>query len=111
VPNAPEHLFALRAAAPVVPGLFVASTRVSVEGPRWDRHDRAADPAQQQTDAALLWDVVLSGRAERWGLRYNLGVYNVFDWRYSTPVSTEFGALTAVPQNGRTFLASASVEY
>jgi outer membrane receptor for ferrienterochelin and colicin len=111
VPNSPEHLFSLRAAAPVVPGLFLASTRVSVEGPRWDRYDQVADPAQQQTEAALLWDVVLSGRAERWGLRYNLGVYNVFDWRYAVPVSTEFGALRSVPQNGRTFLASASIEY
>lgn len=111
VPNAPEHLFSLRASVPVVPALFLASTRVSVEGPRWDRNDRASDPAQQQTGAAFLWDVVLSGRAERWGVRYNLGVYNVFDWRYSVPVSTEFGALTAVPQNGRTFLASALVEY
>jgi len=111
VPNSPEHLFSLRAAAPIVPGLFLASTRVSVEGPRWDRNDRQADPAQQQTGAALLWDFVVSGRAERWGLRYNVGVYNVFDWRYAVPVSTEFGALRSVPQNGRTFLASASIEY
>ncbi len=122
VPNSPEHLFSLRGSAPVVPGLFLASTRVSVEGPRWDREDNAVvrdamgrnvpNPTpQMRTEAALLWDVVLSGRAERWGLRYNLGVYNVFDWRYTVPVSPEFGALTAVPQNGRTFLASASLEY
>ncbi len=121
VPNAPEHLFSLRAAAPVVPSLFVASTRLSIEGPRWDRNDRAVAgaPAQSRTDPAAIWDVVLSGRAERWGLRYAVGVYNLFDWRYSVPVSTEFlrsdttrgAGLTTVPQNGRTFLASASVDF
>ncbi len=119
VPNAPEHLFSLRGAAPVVPQLFIASTRLSVEGPRWDRNDRefAGAPAQTRTDPAVVWDVVLSGSAERWGLRYAVGVYNVTDWRYSVPVSSEFvregmrPSITNIVQNGRTFLANASVTF
>ena len=117
VPNAPEHLVSLRAAAPIVPQVFVASTRLTVEGPRWDRNDRADAPSQQRTDPALVWDLVASGRAERWGLRYNVGVYNVFDWRYATPVSVEFAradgrnGLTTMPQAGRTFLANVSMDF
>jgi outer membrane receptor protein involved in Fe transport len=112
VPNSPEHLFSLRASAPVVAGVFIATTRVAVEGPRWDRNDRASDPAQQRTRTALIWDIVASGRAERWGLRYAVGVYNLFDWRYAVPVSAEYGErLTSVPQNGRTFMASTSLEF
>ncbi len=116
VPNSPEHLFSVRASAPVVPGVFVATTRLTFEGPRWDRNDRPSDPAQGRTDPGLVWDIVASGRAERWGLRYAVGVYNVFDWRYAAPVSSEFTrngrpGLTSVEQNGRTFLASVGVEY
>jgi len=117
VPNAPEHLFAFRAAAPLVPQLFVASTRVTVEGPRWDRNDSATDPTQTRTSPSVVWDLVLSGRAERFGLRYALGVYNMFDWRYAVPVSNEFvrgdmrPSLTTMVQGGRTFLASASVDF
>ena len=110
VPNAPEHLFSARAAAPLVPNLLTAMTRVTVEGPRWDRYDRASDPAQQRTDPAFVWDVVLSGYAERFGLRYNAGVYNLFDWRYAVPVSAEFDTrMRSVVQNGRTFLLSLSI--
>jgi outer membrane receptor for ferrienterochelin and colicin len=117
VPNAPEHLFAFRAAAPLVPQLFVASTRVTVEGPRWDRNDSATDPTQTRTSPSVVWDLVLSGRAERFGLRYALGVYNMFDWRYAVPMSNEFvrgdrrQSLTTMVQGGRTFLASASVDF
>jgi outer membrane cobalamin receptor len=112
VPNAPEHLFSLRGAAPIVPQVFVLSTRVTFEGPRWDRYDRVSDMTPQaRTGAALLWDLVLSGRAERWGLRYAVGVYNMFDWRYATPVSAEFSRnLASVQQNGRSFLASLSLD-
>ena len=110
VPNAPEHLFSIRGAVPIVPTLFTLGTRLTFEGPRWDRFDRASDPAQGRTDAGLLWDVVLSGRADRWGVRYAVGLYNVFDWRYTTPVSSEFDdRLRGMPQLGRTFLCSVTV--
>jgi outer membrane receptor protein involved in Fe transport len=55
----------------------------------------------------VLWDIVLSGTEQRWGLSYAFGVYNAFDWRWSVPVSPEF-LQTTMPQDGRTFLATAS---
>nr|MBK7067536.1 TonB-dependent receptor [Deltaproteobacteria bacterium] len=110
VPNAPEHLFSVRAAVPVVPELFTLMSRLTVEGPRFDRFDRGTDPAQGRTDPGVVWDVALSGRVERWGVRYAVGVYNVFDWRYVTPVSGEFDErLRSMPQLGRSFLFSATV--
>ncbi|HKQ67891.1 MAG TPA: TonB-dependent receptor [Polyangiaceae bacterium] len=111
VPNAPEHLVSVRGAVPILARALLASTRVSVEGPRFDRHDAIVDSSPQgQTDPAFLWDVVLSGEEQRWGLRYSLGVYNAFDSRYRSPVSNEFRQKTIV-QNGRTFLATANVVF
>ena len=53
---------------------------------------------------------MLSGRVERWGLRYAIGAYNIIDWRYSVPVSPEL-PISSVPQNGRTFLASMGLDF
>jgi outer membrane receptor protein involved in Fe transport len=106
VPNAPEHLAAFRAAAPVFGRALLASTRVAVEGPRFDRYDRVSDAEpQRSTDPAAVWDLVLSGQEPRWKLQYALGLYNVFDWRYNLPLSREF-APRSIAQNGRTLLVS-----
>jgi outer membrane cobalamin receptor len=110
VPNSPAHLAALRMAAPVVPRALTVMTRLSFEGSRWDRHDTPGDPAQRATAPAVLWDLALSGRTERIPARWVLGLYNAFDWRWEVPVSREFRQRT-VPQNGRTLLLSADVEY
>jgi outer membrane receptor protein involved in Fe transport len=111
VPNAPEHLFSMRGAVPILSRALLASTRISIEGPRFDRHEDSDDPIPQvKTDAAVVWDFVLSGEEQRWGLRYSFGLYNVFDWRYSVPVSNEFTQNTMV-QNGRTLLATANVTF
>ena len=64
----------------------------------------------------MIWDLILTGREDRWGLTYSIGAYNVTDWRYSAPVSSEFTqdsgrALTSIVQNGRTFLASANLRF
>lgn len=112
VANAPEQLLSLRAAAPVVPELFTLMTRLSVEGPRWDRNERADDPAQGRTETAVVWDLALSGRAQRWNVRYAVGVYNAFDWRYTAPVSVEFPSnFNRIVQSGRTFLANATYTF
>lgn len=112
VPNAPEHLFSVRAAAPILPDVLTGMLRLSFEGPRWDRNDRASDPAQQRTDPGLILDLVASGRVQRYGLRYAVGAYNVFDWRYAVPLSREYSdRLTAMPQSGRTLLVSVSAEF
>ena len=111
VPNAPEHLASLRGSVPVIAHALFASTRISVEGPRFDRHDEAADPvAQKRTSGAVIWDFVFSGQEAKWGLSYGVGVYNVFDWRYATPLSAEFKQRKLV-QNGRTLMATASVTF
>jgi outer membrane receptor for ferrienterochelin and colicin len=111
VPNAPEHLASLRGSVPVISQGLIASTRISVEGPRFDRHDEATDPvAQKKTSGGVIWDFVFSGQEAKWGLNYAIGVYNVFDWRYATPLSAEYKQ-RALVQNGRTLLASASVTF
>jgi len=110
VPNAPEHLASIRGAVPILSHALLASTRISIEGPRFDRNDQASDPPQGTTAPAAIWDFVLSGEEQRWGMRYAFGLYNAFDWRYAVPVSREF-TQTSIVQNGRTFLASASVAF
>jgi outer membrane receptor protein involved in Fe transport len=107
VSNAPTHLVSLKAAAPLFARLTAAS-RLTVEGPRYDRNEHVDDDPQRQTDAAVIWDIVISGEEKRWGLHYALGVYNAADWSYSLPLSSEFTSLT-MPQDGRTFLASMSL--
>ncbi len=112
VANAPEQLLSLRAAAPVVPELFTLMTRLSIEGPRWDRNERVTDPAQGRTETAVVWDLALSGRSARWNLRYAVGIYNAFDWRYTAPVSVEFPSnFNRIVQSGRTFLANATYTF
>ena len=112
VPNAPEHLASIKGAAPILGRELGLFTRLSVEGPRFDRFDRAADEPQSSTKGAAVWDLVFSGVIQRDRLRYAYaaGVYNAFDWRYAVPVSGEFRQRTIV-QNGRTLLLSAMVEY
>ncbi|MFO0678014.1 MAG: TonB-dependent receptor [Polyangiaceae bacterium] len=111
VPNSPEHMASVRGAVPIVARLVVLSTRVSFEGPRWDRYDRVSDvEAQQRTDPGVNWDLVLSGEAERLRVRYNLGLYNLMDYRYATPVSREFRQRSIV-QAGRTVLATVQLSF
>jgi outer membrane receptor for ferrienterochelin and colicins len=105
VANSPTLLASLKAAAPVVTPALTLASRVTLEGGRYDRYELTSDPEQGKTSAAVIWDVVLTGRAERLGLAYTLGAYNLADWRYSMPVSAEFTQRTIL-QNGRTFLAS-----
>jgi len=111
VSNAPEHLASVRGSVPVISHALLASTRLSVEGPRFDRHDEAIDVVpQKRTNGAVIWDFVFSGQEPKWGLGYAIGVYNAFDWRYQTPLSAEFRQ-RALVQNGRTFLATANVAF
>ncbi|HEX7672247.1 MAG TPA: TonB-dependent receptor, partial [Polyangiaceae bacterium] len=110
VENSPDHLATLKAAAPILARNLTLATRVTFEGPRYDRYESVTDPAQGRTVSAVLWDLVLSGHEDRWGLRYSLGAYNVADNRYSLPVSNEFSQ-RAIVQNGRTFLASLDARF
>jgi outer membrane receptor protein involved in Fe transport len=110
VPNSPNHLASLKAAAPIVGSLLTGMTRLSFMGPRYDKYDQATDPAQGQTPSAFIWDVVLSGQAERYGVRYALGLYNAMGYKYTVPISREF-AQDAIVQNGRTLLLSTQLTF
>jgi hypothetical protein len=113
VPNAPEHLASIRGAVPILSRALQASTRLSIEGPRWDRNDDPSTTSapQGRTEPSAIWDIVLSGTETRWKLSYAFGVYNAFDWRYSVPVSKELQPLTTITQSGRTFLATAGLQF
>jgi len=108
VSNVPQHSATFKGAVPILARRMTAATRLTVEGTRWDRYEAVGDPAQERSDAHVLWDVVLSAHEERWGLDYALGVYNLFDWEYGLPIGNEYRQRT-MPQRGRTFLASVDV--
>jgi len=110
VENSPEHLATFKAAAPILARSLTAATRITFEGPRYDRFESVSEPAQGRTVSAVIWDLVLSGYQDRSGLRYSVGAYNVADHHYSLPVSNEFSQRSIV-QNGRTFLASLDVAF
>lgn len=110
VPNSPDVLGSVKGAVPIIGRSLMGMTRVTLEGPRPDRNVRTTDPPQGTTDAGVIWDLVLSGEAEKLGVRYNLGVYNLMDWKYDVVPSGEFRQRTLV-QNGRTALASVTVSF
>ena len=111
VGNVPFDTASLKGAVPILGRSVMLGSRFTLEGRRWDRHELVDDSEPQgRTDAAVLWDLVLSGHAERWNLDWALGAYNLFDWRYYHPVASEFLQRTIL-QTGRTFLASVEVGF
>ncbi len=111
VANAPIHLASFKGAIPILGRALTLGTRLTVEGPRFDRYENSADPtAQGKTGSAAILDLVFSGEEPRYGVHYAFGVYNALDWRYSVPVSTEFKQ-TSITQDGRSFLASLDVKF
>ncbi|HTQ48175.1 MAG TPA: TonB-dependent receptor [Polyangiaceae bacterium] len=110
VPNSPQHLASVKAAAPLLGRVLMLMSRLSVEGGVYDRNDKATDPPQIQTNPFFVWDVVLSGEIEKYNVRYNLGVYNATNSQYSLPVSPEF-TQDLILQSGRTLLAQGSVSF
>jgi outer membrane receptor protein involved in Fe transport len=110
VANAPLYLASMKGAVPLVAGSLLAMTRISLDGPRYDRNDTPDSPPQGRSEPGVIWDLVVSGTEPRWNLRYSAGVYNLLDWRYSLPVSPEFrGPL--LEQNRRTLMLSANVGF
>jgi outer membrane receptor for ferrienterochelin and colicin len=110
VANSPEHLASFKGALPLLGRALTLATRLSFESGRFDRNERAGSDAQSRTDAFALWDVVLTGREERYGFSWAAGLYNAFDWRYSLPVSAEFRQRT-IMQDGRTVLLSGELTF
>jgi outer membrane receptor protein involved in Fe transport len=115
VPNAPENLASLRAGAPILGRALMAMTRFAFTGSRYDIHDvqstmAAPQPPQEKTNPALVWDLMLSGVEPRWHIRYSLGAYNLFGWRYTVPLSAEYKQ-DQIVQNGRTIAAAGYVDF
>jgi outer membrane receptor for ferrienterochelin and colicin len=111
VENAPVQLASLKTAFPILSRALTFGSRLSIEGPRFDRYESSTDPLSQgKTGSSVIWDIVLSGQEPRYNVGYAFGVYNAFDWRYSVPVSSEF-MQRSVEQNGRTFLASLDAHF
>ena len=107
VSNVPTQNIALRAFAPILERRLLVGTRWTFVDRRWARYDPESGEAQRMTDAAILWDVVLSGQEERTGIGYYAGVYNLFDWHYALPVGFEFKQYS-MPQLGRSVVVGLS---
>jgi outer membrane receptor protein involved in Fe transport len=108
VPNSPVHLAAIKGAAPIIGRSLALMTRLTYGSARYDRNETRGLPAQADTGANVIWDLVFNGRIVNDQVTYNFGVYNLADFRYHAPVSAEF-RMTRVPQNGRTVLAALSL--
>lgn len=103
VPNAPRLYGSVRGVIPVVQDRLTLAARLAVEAPR--RIDLASG---NETEWAVIGDLVLTGSVHELGVRYSLGVYNMFDWKVDLPVNT-FPSST-LPQQGRSFLASVTID-
>lgn len=110
VPNSPAALASLKLGFPILGSTLQGMTRLTLESSRYDRYDRAGDPAQGHNAGALVWDLLFNGESERYRINYNLGFYNLGNHRYSYPVSGEFRMRTIV-QPGRTALAHLGVRF
>ena len=108
--NSPRHLASLKGALPILNRALTLGSRLSIEGPRYDRYENRTDPSQGKTGSVVIWDLVFSGEESHYGVRYSFGVYNAFDWRYSLPVSTEF-VQRSIEQTGRSYQASLDVKF
>jgi len=82
---------------PLVPNLVNGALRVTFEDAR-----RISPTNDAESPRAVIADVVLSGRIARYGLRYAVGVYNLFNWQYSLPANPFPSDL--MPQAGRSLM-------
>ncbi|MFO0684055.1 MAG: TonB-dependent receptor [Sandaracinus sp.] len=99
VPNVPPVTGSIRMIAPIIERYVQAAVRVSAEGQR-----RISLASDDESSWAAIVDFVLSGAANEVGLRYSIGVYNLFDWQVALPVAP-FPSRT-MPQPGRTLMLS-----
>ncbi|MFO0550998.1 MAG: TonB-dependent receptor [Polyangiaceae bacterium] len=103
--NAPEHNASIKFAVPIQPEVATLGVRATLEAPR-----RISLDSDEETDPAAVVDLTMGGYASRFGLRYTIGVYNLFDWTYSLPVSDTYRT-RVTPQNGRTFMVNLTLNY
>lgn len=106
VANSPVHAATFKGVAPFLMRGLNLGTRITLEDGRWDRYEATPGVRQTKTQAAVLWDLVLSAEDTRHHLRGALGIYNLFDWRYQYPVGSESTLQRTLPSLGRTLLVS-----
>lgn len=95
LPNAPEHLAALRALTPLSGSVLRIGTEMIFDIAR-----RTADG--DVVPDAMIWNLTLSGEHRPWRLRYFAGVFNLLDDRTGYPVGAEVASGITVPRYGRT---------
>ena len=101
-PNAPRAYGSVKSVLPAIPTRLSLATRLTLEAPR-----RLSIISDEESEVAVIGDLVLTGRIEEYGVRYSLGVYNVFDWKLDLPVDP-FPSL-AMPQRPRSLLANVTL--
>lgn len=99
--NSPEHLAALKVAAPLGRSGVTVANRLRYESPRLNRDG-------SETDPAFSWDVTLSGELPSAHLTYAIGVRNLLDWQHGHSAGEDIESVE-VPQLGRLFFARARV--
>jgi len=101
LPNAPTHYAAAKVIFPISSGVNGA-LRATFEDRR-----RIDATVTARSDRAVVADAVVSGNLRRAGVRYAVGVYNLFNFRYALP-ALPFAA-SLMPQNGRSFIFSVAI--
>ncbi len=124
VPNYPSHMGSVKGSVPIIGRTLIATTRVTVESPRFDRANKEIDigcdaanvgtaapcASQGTTTPSAVWDLVFSGDLERYKMRYSVGVYNLLDWKYDAVPSAEYTQRT-IRQKGRTVMANINISF
>jgi outer membrane receptor protein involved in Fe transport len=109
--NSPEHMASFRGAAPLIEELLTLAVRLRVESPRLGLRTFADGTTQLvEGDIPLLADVTLSGEVSAIGLRYAVGIRNLFDWQYRLPGGEDI-AVPFIPQTGRTVYLETTVSF
>lgn len=101
--NTPEHLAALKLAAPIGRTGVTLANRLRYESPRRTR-------GGPDTEPAMLWDVTVSGELALAHLSWAVGARNLLDWRHGQATGEDIASLQ-VPQLGRQFYARARVTW
>jgi outer membrane receptor protein involved in Fe transport len=109
VANTPTHAATFKGIAPFLVRGLSLSTRMTFEDRRWDRYENEGEPRQYRTRAAALWDLVMLAEDEKQNLSAAFGVYNLFDYEYRFPVSSEYVPLRTMPAAGRSLLLTVEV--
>ena len=102
LPNAPSQYAGFKVMFPIVQNTLGAAFRGALEDRR-----RLDTTVTERTERAFVADAVVSGVAGRYGVRYAVGVYNIFNWQYSLPAVPY--ASPVMPQNGRSFMFSLTI--